>query len=985
MALESEIGDINWSEPFDCATTAQNIKTEESECPPIPDDCIKRLLDSFGHSQFRKMQWKIISSILYDARDNCVIMATGYGKSLCFQFPSVYRDTITIVVSPLISLMQDQVTAMCFYNLKACFLGSAQSNRDTVYEVIDRQYNIVYVTPEYITSESGAFLIGRIKQDLSLIAIDEAHCISKWGHDFRSAYRNLSCLRDWCPNVPILAMTATATNKVRDDIIQNLRLKNPQIISTGFDRPNLEFIVQPKTDVWSDIGKHIQNIKIGSIIVYCITRRITEEVAAVIAAHGHLCGVYHAGLSLKKRQATHDEFIHDRIRVVVATLAFGMGINKPDVRLIIHYGVSKDIEGYYQEVGRAGRDGLPAKCLLFHRPKDWTLHRMIRQKSNPNTSIEQMEKLMKAIRQYVETKECRRSFILNYFGEDCKKLCKRVDCCDNCSRTISGPAPSINLYSKYQGLDVDGRLDITEESKLLLQLLQDMKSRFGLRKAILVLRGSKSKDVPSAYNTHLTFGKLKHRPEKWIQAVANSLVEINMLTMEETHEARFSYTRCLLTNKGKVWLSGIVEQSPIKIVPSDEFIKLLNPRVVSAPKIMFPLFGIKKEESLTSATKPSISSNPTPSISLPNNVKLSSPSSAKSDIFRPLLKVRSKLASLFDAMPYLVASTKALEQLAKIQPTTMEELRTIRLDGYSEEKTQRFGPVFLKVIKDHQAKFKKKTNGETETVKEEPENEDRQVIKIKQEVAEKVPKNNLPSNAEKESTSLSATQDSIEIIEPQEAPVIEIESEIENAVFDGWDSDDLELTQVGNKIEEQLNASSTNKTSPTTTTENPDLDLLIDALESEDLCQKKSELPKKSRTIVKKPINTLEYESDSGSDIFDADWDLEIDESDLNTISQQVEEKFKCDSTNLTATTSSTSSNGFIEIKPVKVELQSCDSESSMVKPEKPRKPRIIEKKVINAFEFESDSESETETKPITSPKKRILPSWMQTSQKRKR
>lgn len=223
MALDNELLDINWNEPFE--TTDVQIKTEEK----IPEDCIKLLQESFGHSQFRKMQWKIISSILYDKRDNCVIMATGYGKSLCFQFPSVYLGTITLVVSPLISLMQDQVNAMQFYNLKACFLGSAQTNRDTVYEVIDRQYNIVYVTPEYITSESGEFLIGRIKNHLTLIAIDEAHCISKWGHDFRAAYRGLSCLRNWCPDVPILAMTATATEKVQEDIVNNLKLKYPQV------------------------------------------------------------------------------------------------------------------------------------------------------------------------------------------------------------------------------------------------------------------------------------------------------------------------------------------------------------------------------------------------------------------------------------------------------------------------------------------------------------------------------------------------------------------------------------------------------------------------------------------------------------------------------------------------------------------------------------------------------------------------------------
>ncbi|XP_055843873.1 bifunctional 3'-5' exonuclease/ATP-dependent helicase WRN-like [Episyrphus balteatus] len=979
MAQDSEIQDINWSEPFD-ATIDLHIKTEESE--NIPDDCIKLLLDSFGHSKFRKMQWKIISSILYEKRDNCVIMATGYGKSLCFQFPSVYRNTITLVVSPLISLMQDQVTAMCFYNLKACFLGSAQTNRDTVYEVIDRQYNIVYVTPEYITSESGSFLIGRIKDDLSLIAIDEAHCISKWGHDFRSAYRNLNVLREWCPAVPILAMTATATTKVRDDIIKSLDLRNPQIISTGFDRPNLEFIVKPKTECWSDIGEHIKNVKIGSIIVYCITRRITEEVASVISSHGFPCGVYHAGLPLKHRNKIHDEFIHDRIRVVVATIAFGMGINKPDVRLVIHYGVSKDIEGYYQEVGRAGRDGLPAKCLLFHRPKDWALHRMIRQRSKPETSIEQMEKLMRAIREYIEIKDCRRRFILNYFQDDCKNLIKRPDCCDNCKRAISSPKESINLYGKYQGLDVDGRLDITEDSKLLLRLLQDMNSRFGLRKAILVLRGSKSKDVPAAYNHHFTYGKLKHRSDKWIQAVVNSLVELNILTMEEVHDAKFSYTKCVITSKGKVWLSGILGQVPIKFMPNDEFIKLLNPRVVSAPKITFPLLEKKEQNQPSTSAKPSVT--PAPSIILAKNTTLSSPS-INSDIYRPLLKVRSKLASLFDVMPYLVASTKALEQLAKIQPTTMEEFRNIRLDGYSEEKTQRFGPVFLKVIRDHQAKFKKTTDPEkdTEKLQETLENTDPGQTVIKQEPDVEASNDNPPSQAENEDQSLVSTQESVKIIDPEPQQIIEIESDIENAIFADWDSDDSELTQVGKKVEQQLNAS----VSKPSSNENIDLDLLIDALQEDELKEKKTtENLKQPRTIDKKSSNTLDYESDD--DLFNEDWDLEIDESDLTMISQQAEDQFKNDCGQVTASTSNASSIDSMEQKlndvTVKLEVSCSDIyQNNLVKKE--RKPRIIEKKVTNAFEYEDDSDSDTESKPITSPKKRALPSWMQVSQKKKR
>lgn len=985
MALDSELLDINWSEPFE--STDVQIKTEEQ----IPEDCLKLLQDSFGHLHFRKMQWKIISSILYDKRDNCVIMATGYGKSLCFQFPSVYRNTITLVVSPLISLMQDQVNALRFYNLKACFLGSAQLNRDTVYEVIDRQYNIVYVTPEYLTSESGEFLIGRIKDDLTLIAIDEAHCISKWGHDFRAAYRGLCCLRNWCPDVPILAMTATATHKVQQDIINNLNLRDPQIISTGFDRPNLEFIVKPKTDTWDDIGEHIRNVKIGAIIVYCISRRITEETAAIISSHGYRCGVYHSGLPLKNRNKTHDDFIHDRIRVVVATIAFGMGINKPDVRLVIHYGVAKDLEGYYQEVGRAGRDGLPSKCLLFHHRQDWSLQRRIYYTSNPHTSSEQMEKLMKAMKGYVETMDCRRKYILNYFGSDCK-LERRSDCCDNCKTSLTAPIKPINLYSKYQGLDVDGLLDITEESKLLIKLLQDMNSRFGLRKAILILRGSKSKEVPSGYIMNSTFGKLKHRPDKWIQAVADSLVELGFLAFEEVREAKFIFTRCLLTNKGRVWISGMVEQQPIKVVPNSEFIKLLNPRIVSAPKIVFPLVEKKDDNQPSSSSNiPLVNKTATSSAILANNSTLSAPAT-KPDIYRPLLKARTKLASLFGAMPYLVASSRALDQMAKNQPTTMEEFRNLRLDGYSEEKIVRFGPVFLKVIKEYKLRGNKTSVGveqedDQQLISFEPT--DPTAVVVKQEkVSEASISSNLSQQSEQNNRSQSASQDSIEVIEPEPPQVIEIGSDIENVIFDEWnDSDDSELTPIANEVE---NLHGFTQSQPISS-ENRELDLLLDALQqSEAVRQEEPQNPKQSRVIKKKPINNLEYEDDSDSDLFEADWDHEIDESDLTSISQQAEESLNCDVGTLTVNTSNASSidsTTIIDQKPVVIPTASNEIiPNNCIKQERQeRKPRIIQRKVSNVFEYEDDSDSDTDLMPIVSPKKRTLPSWMTVSLKRKR
>lgn len=275
-------------------------------------DCLRQ---QFGHSSFRPFQWSIIQSILEDRRDNCVVMATGYGKSLCFQFPSVFLQGITIVVSPLISLMQDQVLALKVANIPACLLGSAQTDRTILDQVLAGDFRLVYVSPEYITSYPE--LLDKLADQLTLVAIDEAHCVSQWGHDFRQCYRSLGRIRMRIPAVPILAVTATATDRVRLDICQSLGLRNPQSLSTGFDRANLEFIVRKKTTVWEDLRTfvHGANVPRGSIIVYCLTRKVTEAVAEVLNRQGVVCAAYHAGLSVKRRNDIHEQFVKDKLQV----------------------------------------------------------------------------------------------------------------------------------------------------------------------------------------------------------------------------------------------------------------------------------------------------------------------------------------------------------------------------------------------------------------------------------------------------------------------------------------------------------------------------------------------------------------------------------------------------------------------------------------------------------------------------------------------
>lgn len=295
--------------------TASHSNEDTTQQPPqCYLDCLK---NKFGHTRFRPSQWKIIRSILDDRRDNCVVMSTGYGKSLCFQFPSVYTGGITVVVSPLISLMQDQVLALTVANIPACFLGSAQTDRTILDGVMNGEYRLVYLSPEYLSS-SLDWLV-ELADRLTLVAIDEAHCVSQWGHDFRQCYRSLGRIRKQLPRVPILTVTATATQRVREDICSSLGLRNAQKICTGFDRPNLEFIVRPKTSVWEDLRSFVRAnaAPTGSIIVYCLTRKMVESVAETLKGNGVVCEAYHAGLSVGRRTDIHERFVRDKLQVKI--------------------------------------------------------------------------------------------------------------------------------------------------------------------------------------------------------------------------------------------------------------------------------------------------------------------------------------------------------------------------------------------------------------------------------------------------------------------------------------------------------------------------------------------------------------------------------------------------------------------------------------------------------------------------------------------
>ena len=462
----------------------------------------------FGYQAFRKGQQEVIEAAL-NGQDSLVVMATGNGKSLCYQIPALCFGGLTLVISPLISLMKDQVDQLAANGIEADYLNSSQTfeqQQQVQNKAISGQLKLLYLSPEKVMTNSFFQFISHCK--VSFIAIDEAHCISQWGHDFRPEYIQLGGLKSCFPDAPVMALTATADHATRQDIVQNLKLNRPHLYVGSFDRPNIRYTLVEKFKPMEQLCNFVVAQKGKSGIVYCNSRNKVERIADALKKRGVSAAGYHAGMENGERERVQQAFQRDNIQVVVATIAFGMGINKSNVRFVAHFDLSRSIEAYYQETGRAGRDDLPAEAVLFYEPADylWLQKVLLEKADTPQRQIEQHK--LEAIGEFAESQTCRRLVLLNYFGEN------RQTPCNNCDICLDPP-------KKYDGL-----LDAQKVMSAVYRLGQ----RFGTQYVIGVMRGMQNQKIKDHQHDSLSvYGIGKDKSKEYWQSVIRQLIHLGLI------------------------------------------------------------------------------------------------------------------------------------------------------------------------------------------------------------------------------------------------------------------------------------------------------------------------------------------------------------------------------------------------------------------------------------------------------------------------
>ncbi len=506
----------------------------------------------FGYDEFRPDQEKVIE-VLLQKKDAMVLMPTGGGKSLCFQIPALLFPGLTVVISPLIALMKDQVNALQLNGVPAAFLNSSQTqgeNEEVVSALEAGQFKLLYLAPERLFSQDSQFIDWLKSIGVSLFAIDEAHCISQWGHDFRPEYLKLSVLKQHFPSVPVVALTATADRLTRNDILEKLNLNRPEIFISSFDRKNIHYSVEPKENARQRLFSYLQNHREDSGIIYALTRQTVDDLAGQLEREGFAAKPYHAGLNKEDRDLHQDLFIQDKIKVIVATIAFGMGIDKSNVRYVIHWDMPKNIEGYYQETGRAGRDGLKSEAVLFYASGDvMKLRYFARIEGNgPQTEI-LMRKLNQMVQFCSAKTSCRRKFLLNYFDEKYPDACGSCDVC-------------LNPYEKVDG---------TDKAQKAFLAISALRGRFGVNYVVDFLRGSKSSKMREYHVKLESYGSgAGISKEEWKQ-ILQDLLEAGYLQQEGGE-----YPTLQLTKKSTAVLKG---EERVLLTHRDESVKIVEEEV----------------------------------------------------------------------------------------------------------------------------------------------------------------------------------------------------------------------------------------------------------------------------------------------------------------------------------------------------------------------------------------------------------------------